>query len=207
LLIHERFFNLPLELIGPLHRNLEEDLGWAQQLHDADNDSVSASEAEEFKTLQYVLLISTCTLQGQGQGHGQGNAKGGDAPEKRGKKRKADGASDSRSSSSSSESSSGTSSAGEGGGGEGSKTSDVGRVVDVTGSPSLLFDRFEDETYAQQALITVLCKAGAFAGGGGGGPLAISLIPTSSLRKCVQSLAALVPTNDATQAKKEQKKR
>ena len=30
--LHKRFSNLPLELVGALHSNLEEDLGWSQQV-------------------------------------------------------------------------------------------------------------------------------------------------------------------------------
>lgn len=31
LLLHKRFTNLPIQLVGALHRNLEEDISWAQQ--------------------------------------------------------------------------------------------------------------------------------------------------------------------------------
>lgn len=63
LFLHQRFSNLPLELIGHLHRNLDEDLGWAQQLHDADSDG-GAQEISEFKSLQFVILLCCCDVQG-----------------------------------------------------------------------------------------------------------------------------------------------
>ena len=34
--LHKRFSNLPLELVGALHSNLEEDLGWSQQVGNCD---------------------------------------------------------------------------------------------------------------------------------------------------------------------------
>jgi len=62
--IHQRFANLPLELISHLHKNLDEDLGWAQQLHASNSDGNAAQEASDFKSLQFVILLACCDLQG-----------------------------------------------------------------------------------------------------------------------------------------------
>ena len=63
--VHQRFSNLPLELISHLHRNLDEDLGWAQQLHNSDSDgNAAAQEASDFKSLQFVILLACCDVQG-----------------------------------------------------------------------------------------------------------------------------------------------
>ena len=60
--LYQRFSNLPLELVGALHSNLEEDLGWSQQMHESDDgvvggkvkDSASASDHNEFRSLQVI---------------------------------------------------------------------------------------------------------------------------------------------------------
>ena len=56
-LLHKRFSNLPIQLVGPLHINLEEDLGWAQHNHESDD-----SEQNDFRSLQFILLICKCSL-------------------------------------------------------------------------------------------------------------------------------------------------
>lgn len=70
LLIHRRFSNLPLQLIGSLHENLVDDLAWAkQQLVDDDDHTDSLIPAQKdssshskkssnfFAQLQYILLL------------------------------------------------------------------------------------------------------------------------------------------------------
>ena len=64
-LMHKRFANLPLELIGHLHRNLNEDLGWAQALDesvDGSGDGTSAEDHVAFKEMSSVLLLASCEL-------------------------------------------------------------------------------------------------------------------------------------------------
>lgn len=56
-LLHKRFSNLPIQLVGALHVNLEEDLGWAQHNHESDD-----SEQNEFRSMQSVLLLCSCSL-------------------------------------------------------------------------------------------------------------------------------------------------
>lgn len=134
--LHQRFSNLPLELIAHLHRNLDEDLGWAQQLHDSDSDGNAAQEISEFKSLQFVILIACCEMQ-------QGTTKIDLGP--------------------------------------------ANTVSDVSGSPSLLFHNFEDESYFQEAICTVLFKPAQSEH-----TLCASLIPVASLRRCVQQISSLV---------------
>ena len=54
--IYQRFSNLPLELVGALHSNLEEDLGWSQQMHESEDGVVAgkdcSSDKSEFRSLQ-----------------------------------------------------------------------------------------------------------------------------------------------------------
>ena len=72
-LLHRRFANLPIELVGHLHRNLDEDLGWAKSLDDSVDGSGDASSAEDhvdFKECTYVLLLCGCELSGAGVGEG-----------------------------------------------------------------------------------------------------------------------------------------
>lgn len=59
-LLHKRFSNLPIQLVGPLHINLEEDLGWAQHNHESDD-----SEQNDFRSMQYILLLCSCSLVGE----------------------------------------------------------------------------------------------------------------------------------------------
>ena len=146
--LHQRFSNLPLELIAHLHRNLDEDLGWAQQLHDSNSDGNAAQEISEFKSLQFVILIACCEMQ-------QGTTKIDLGPPA------------------------------------------ANTVSDVSGSPSLLFHNFEDESYFQEAICTVLFKPAQSEH-----TLCASLIPVASLRRCVQQIASLVsgsgPVGSAT---------
>tara|TARA_A100001015_G_C15027926_1_gene731503 strand:+ start:668 stop:1735 length:1068 start_codon:yes stop_codon:yes gene_type:complete len=76
-LMHRRFANLPLELIGHLHRNLNEDLGWAQALDesvDGSGDGTSAGDHQDFKQMDSVLLLASCELTEQAK-EGGGNKK------------------------------------------------------------------------------------------------------------------------------------
>jgi hypothetical protein len=141
--LHQRFANLPLELIRHLHRNLDEDLGWAQQLHNSDSDGNAAQEASDFKSLQFVILLACCEMQGP-------------KPDL-----------------------SGT------------------NVIDVSGSSSLLLHNFEDETYLQEAMCTVLFKPPQSEHA-----VCASLIPVSSFTKCALDIAALVSTNAASPSSK-----
>ena len=54
--LHKRFSNLPIQLVGPLHINLEQDVGWAQHNHESDD-----SEQNNFRSMQFVLLICACS--------------------------------------------------------------------------------------------------------------------------------------------------
>lgn len=137
--LHQRFSNLPLELISHLHRNLDEDVGWAQQLHDTDTDGNAAQEASEFKSLQFVILLACCDIQGPKQ--------------------------------------------------------DIGSsAIDVSGSSSLLFHNFEDESYFQEAISTVLFKPPQSEH-----RLCASLIPVASMKKCHLNISSLI--GDSTQPK------
>jgi len=44
LLLHKRFTNLPIQLVGALHRNLEEDVSWAQQQASDEDDELALDE-------------------------------------------------------------------------------------------------------------------------------------------------------------------
>lgn len=57
--LHKRFSNLPIQLVGSLHINLGEDVGWAQHNHESD-DCVQ----NEFKSMQSVILLTACSLGG-----------------------------------------------------------------------------------------------------------------------------------------------
>lgn len=70
LLIHRRFSNLPLQLIGSLHENLVDDLAWAKQQPVDDDDHTdsqlapaqknsrrSTKSSNFFAHLQYILLL------------------------------------------------------------------------------------------------------------------------------------------------------
>ncbi len=48
---HGRYMNLPVQLIVPLHSNLKQDLDWI----------ISQSSSLSFTSLQYVLLLTSCS--------------------------------------------------------------------------------------------------------------------------------------------------
>jgi hypothetical protein len=85
LLVHERFTNLPLELICPLHSNLLEDLQWSAHS--------TIPECQAFQGIDSLLLLAPMA---QSEGIPSG-------------------------------------------------------CMDVTGSSSIMYDRFDDEIFAQQA--------------------------------------------------------
>ena len=132
-LLHKRFSNLPIQLVGPLHINLEEDLGWAQHNHESDD-----SEQNDFRSMQYILLICKCSLVG------------GD-----------------------------------------SKPSHDGKAVDVTGNSGLLFEYFEDEIFAENAVYSFLFRTKSSAT-----PLVAAIVPIASLKKCVNMICLLIPPID-----------
>lgn len=129
-LLHKRFSNLPIQLVGPLHINLEEDLGWAQHNHESDD-----SEQNDFRSMQYILLICKCSLVG------------GD-----------------------------------------SKLAQDGKAVDVMGNSGLLFEYFEDEIFAENAIHSFLFRAKSSAT-----PLVAAIVPIASLKKCVNTICLLIP--------------
>jgi hypothetical protein len=58
LLLHSRFTNLPLQLIGPLFRNVEHDLQW---LKDGDN-AASPTIVSQFGNINNILLLCPCSM-------------------------------------------------------------------------------------------------------------------------------------------------
>lgn len=83
MLLHRRFTNLPIELIGALHRNLEEDISWAQQQANEghqDDESCTASvlspsklstcpkinshdnKSNFFVSARYVIMLCPCKV-------------------------------------------------------------------------------------------------------------------------------------------------
>ena len=129
--LHKRFSNLPIQLVGNLHINIEEDLGWAQHNHESD-DCVQ----NEFRSMQSVLLFTACSL------------------------------------------------------GAGGKLLE-GQAIDVLGNSSLLFEYFEDEIFAQDALTAFVFKPKSSAT-----PLIAAIIPITSLKKCVNAICVLIPPAD-----------
>lgn len=59
-LLHSRFANLPLELIGPLLRNLDHDIEWAVGPEAATAPS-SAEVGAQFRAMKSFLMIVPCT--------------------------------------------------------------------------------------------------------------------------------------------------
>ena len=55
--MHARFSNLPLQLIGVLHRNLLEDLGWSQRQRESEGVSIN-SDSFNFASVQHILLLA-----------------------------------------------------------------------------------------------------------------------------------------------------
>lgn len=82
LLLHKRFTNLPIQLVGALHRNLEEDVSWAQQQASDEDDELALDECESssssankpssakkikrqanfFAEARYVLVLCECAV-------------------------------------------------------------------------------------------------------------------------------------------------
>jgi hypothetical protein len=179
-LLHQRFSNLPPQLIGHLHRNLNEDLGWAQGLSESNDGSGDGSSAEDhsvFKALKHILLVAPCTMN-QPEQHGNSKAN---------KKRK-------KGDRSSSSSSSGNS------GGDDASVSNIGKVpIDVTGSTSVIFDNFEDEVYFQEATCSFSFMPSAHGAGPEnsngfciGAPVTVALLPASSFSSCVKGIMKLL---------------
>ena len=85
LLLHKRFTNLPLQLVGALHRNLEEDVSWAQQQATDDDelaqeDYISSSNSSSsstknkatkgtnfFAEARNVILLCECEVSKDGK--------------------------------------------------------------------------------------------------------------------------------------------
>lgn len=59
-LLHSRFANLPLELIGPLLRNLDHDLEWAMG-PEAATAPRSAEVGAQFRAMKSFLVVAPCT--------------------------------------------------------------------------------------------------------------------------------------------------
>jgi hypothetical protein len=72
IMLHRRFTNLPLELIAPLHSNLEEDVVWC--IHSAERETDAAKigidgvarndELMCFAAMSDILVINVCRLDG-----------------------------------------------------------------------------------------------------------------------------------------------
>ena len=60
-MIHRRFCNLPIQLIGALHRNFEEDITWIRSSESKDSDAEPATR-KSFIAMKYMLLFCQCTL-------------------------------------------------------------------------------------------------------------------------------------------------
>jgi hypothetical protein len=89
LLLHKRFTNLPIQLVGALHRNLEEDVSWAQQQATDDDEEVvestsssgqKASKSNQggnfFAEARNVVLFCECAVSKEGKSAytlGEGN--------------------------------------------------------------------------------------------------------------------------------------
>ena len=87
IMIHNRFTNLPLPLIGALHRNLEEDISWAKQQANNDSsiqkvDNLNQSsddlnsqdnDKNDFGVINFIILLSTCTFTEDSQFNFDGN--------------------------------------------------------------------------------------------------------------------------------------
>eukprot|EP01032_Pedospumella_encystans_P010243 gene10243-11992_t len=87
LLLHKRFTNLPIQLVGALHRNLEEDISWAQQQASDEDDDLALDESESstssaskskksaasarpsnfFAEVRNVLLLCECAVPTEGK--------------------------------------------------------------------------------------------------------------------------------------------
>ena len=163
LLVHRRFYNLPLELVGHLHRNLSEDLAWAQGRAESEDgggsgDGSSAEEHSTFKAITHMLLLAPCAPLQAGGGAEGSSGRG--------------------------------STAGAKGGSGGFSGGGAHDVQDVTNSGSIMFDNFEDDVYFQEATCAFYMKPDASVCST---PLVVALIATSSLGTCVQGVCKLVP--------------
>ena len=165
-LLHKRFANLPIELVGHLHRNLDEDLGWAKSNDGSDDGSGDASSAGEhldFKEMTYLLLLASCELTG-GTGAEADVAKPAAAASKgKGKNGK--------------------------GGAASSSSSSSGKVRDVTGTSSIIFDYFEDDIYFEEASAAYYYKPAGHTTTG----IAAMVLPLASFKTCVNKIMKLVP--------------
>jgi hypothetical protein len=173
ILLHKRFTNLPIQLVGALHRNLEEDISWAQQQasdeddeEKSDNSGSSGSSSSSagakpnklapsrnfFADARHVILLSECSVMGAGKG----GSKGGTAPVAVGY----------------------------------SLADHACHSVLGSCSSDIVFECFEDEVYLQHATAAVLfrppkqhCTT----------DLVALLVPISKLKTCVNGICALVP--------------
>lgn len=131
-LLHKRFSNLPIQLVGPLHLNLEEDLGWAQHNHESDD-----SEQNDFRSLQFILLLCACSLENE------------------------------------------------------AKFLHEGKAIDILGNSGVLFEYFEDEIFAQNAISAFLFRSKSSTTS-----LVAAIVPIASLKKCVNAICELIPPVD-----------
>ena len=211
ILLHKRFSNLPLELIAPLHSNLEEDLSWASQsaqkqkqqqgggkvvgvvTRAGEETEEDGSESFDFGLIDSILLLSVCSLPSSGNGEAGGGkgSKGKDKGKDKSKGKHGH------------QENNGEDSKGERGG----EAEGGGGVVDVTGNASLLFDDFEDEMYAQNAVASVMFRpvSSSKSSGGAGFSLTASLIPVSALPRCVSAINSLVPSSTSNTTSKNEK--
>lgn len=170
LLLHQRFSNLPIELIGPLHRNLEEDLSWAKQRNNIDGDGDSDDEDDKnknkkgaassssssssskssdgkhphfFATLAHVLLL--CPVGGASLKEFDLSGSGGT------------------------------------------------RAHDVLGGSSLTFNSFEDEVYFQCAAAALLFKPPKSCNAAYEEGVVAVLVPAEKVKSCVNGICALLP--------------
>lgn len=65
-LLHGRFTNLPLQLIYDLHRNIKEDIQWAQSYF-KNSKSTNKEEVDEvtirrFESMKYLVMFCPCSL-------------------------------------------------------------------------------------------------------------------------------------------------
>lgn len=69
ILLHNRFANLPLPLIGALHKNLKTDLDWAKRQEEEEAvDSSLRTTDRTFSSVDMMCLISKSTLSSDGDG-------------------------------------------------------------------------------------------------------------------------------------------
>jgi hypothetical protein len=131
LLLYDRFINFPMELISPLHQNLYDDLQW---IIDDKNNTKSSELTPEiintYKAINTMILIRPCISSIN-------------TPATAASAKKANSSTSSSSSSSSTSSSAAATTT--------TTTTTTGKVYNVTGSTSIIFDNFEDEIFFQHA--------------------------------------------------------